>query len=438
MFSLFVEPASYARRAGPLKKHIGQAADTAVIQSAELVSRASTQTLQASRVEISSQGLPSLFGYFFSMLAVIALTCAYTLCLRTQRMATGTQTLLKKAKPFVDSASASLLKKAQPRRNLGTVRIEDRTALSSAQNLASVLATLIASAFDLLRAYVLAAVVGLHYFAAAGVAKLRCGNFLCCVCAVETLVIAPPPPAPIRNLRILVDGEHRAKLEAEEAKRTMLEEQARQREERERINAERYTHGHACRMLHAHNMGHAMSCERVRLLVDQLDICACYVRMHMHGRLILRHDKVGDGQKGSNLWAEEDGRNNPIRGCQDNRNGQVCWRESNLQPANPQYRSTEASTRHYGSRCGGSHSRPHRYRHGQVSYTCFPRVQECAGAPVFAPMCMILSTEVQSNKVRISHSIVCSAAGLMFTGAIAELAIAEKKREALAKQVLIA
>jgi hypothetical protein len=51
---------------------------------------------------------------------------------------------------------------------------------------------------------------------------------------------------------------------------------------------------------------------------------------------------------------------------------------------------------------------------------------------------MILSTEVQSNKVRISHSIVCSAAGLMFTGAIAELAIAEKKREALAKQVLTA
>jgi len=37
--------------------------------------------------------------------------------------------------------------------------------------------------------------------------------------------------------------------------------------------------------------------------------------------------------------------------------------------------------------------------------------------------------------VRTSHSNVCSAAGLVFTGAIAELAIAEKKREALAKQV---
>ena len=104
-------------------------------------------------------------------------------------MATGTQTLLTKAKPFVECASASLLTKAQQRK-LGTVRIEDRTALSSAQNLASVLATLIASAFALLRAYVLAAAVGLHSFAAAGVAKLRCGRFLCCVCAVETLVIA--------------------------------------------------------------------------------------------------------------------------------------------------------------------------------------------------------------------------------------------------------
>jgi hypothetical protein len=183
----------------------------------------------------------------------------------------------------------------------------------------------------------------------------------------------------------MVDGEHRAKLEAEEARRTMLEEQARQRQERERINAERYTHGHA-ECLHAYNT----SCERVWLLVDQFDICECYVRIKMQGRLILRHGKVGDGQKGSNLWAAEDGRNNPIRGCQDNRNGQVCWRKSNLQPANPQYRSPEASTRHYGSRCGGRYGGPHRYCHGQV--------RECAGAPVFAPKyyhtCMILSTEI--------------------------------------------
>ena len=69
--SLLVEPASYARSAGRLKKNIRQAADTAVIQSAELVSRAGTQTLQVWQVvwkflltdcllflDISFQGLP--------------------------------------------------------------------------------------------------------------------------------------------------------------------------------------------------------------------------------------------------------------------------------------------------------------------------------------------------------------------------------------------
>jgi len=76
-----------------------------------------------------------------------------------QRVSLGTQTLLQKAQPFVESASASLLTKAQP--------------ISPDQNLASVFVTLITNAFALLRAYLLAAAVGLRSFASAGIAKFR-------------------------------------------------------------------------------------------------------------------------------------------------------------------------------------------------------------------------------------------------------------------------
>jgi hypothetical protein len=171
---LVAQRATYLRT---LKQEIRKAADDAVLQMGNLVSRAGTLTLQ--RIRSMSTGTQTLL----------------------RKSTIGTQTLLKRAQPLVEALSTSLFTETQP----------VLSAQPFPRTLASVFATLIAgtcSLFALVRAHVLAAAAGLMSFAVAGVDKLR----------------------------ILVDSEYRERLEAEEAKRAMLEEQAR----RHRNNAERW------------------------------------------------------------------------------------------------------------------------------------------------------------------------------------------------------